>query len=90
MSPADIAVLATVVGSIVLFGGAAVLAMGWAFRNGQFDNFQRGAVDLRPGRAGRRSRPTRSRASPSGRVSRAGASGPAGLASLETATAETR
>jgi len=46
MSPVDIAVLATVVGSIVLFGGAAVLAMGWAFRDGQFDNFQQGALSI--------------------------------------------
>jgi hypothetical protein len=46
MSPVDVAVLATVVGSIVLFGGAAVLAMGWAFRDGQFDNFQQGALSI--------------------------------------------
>jgi cbb3-type cytochrome oxidase maturation protein len=46
MSPADAAVLATVVGSIVLFGGATVLALGWAFRNGQFDNFQQGAASI--------------------------------------------
>ena len=46
MSPADVAVFATVVGSIVLFGGAAVLAMGWAFRNGQFENFQQGARSI--------------------------------------------
>ncbi len=46
MSPADFAVLATVVGSIVMFGGAAVLALGWAFRNGQFDNFQQGALSI--------------------------------------------
>ena len=46
MSPADIAVFATVIGSIVVFGGAAVLAMGWAFRDGQFDNFQQGALSI--------------------------------------------
>jgi hypothetical protein len=46
MSPADFAVLATVVGSIVVFGGAAALAMGWAFRDGQFDNFQQGALSI--------------------------------------------
>ena len=46
MNPVDLAVLATVVGSIVLFGGAAVLAMGWAFRDGQFDNFQQGARSI--------------------------------------------
>ena len=46
MSPAEFAVLATVIGSIVLFGGAVVLAMGWAFRTGQFDNFDRGARSI--------------------------------------------
>lgn len=46
MSPTDVAVIATVIGSIVLFGGAAVLAMGWAFRNGQFENFQQGALSI--------------------------------------------
>jgi nitrogen fixation-related uncharacterized protein len=46
MSPADIAVFATVIGSIVLFGGSAVLALGWAFRSGQFDNFQQGALSI--------------------------------------------
>ena len=44
MSPADITVLGTVVGSVVLFGGMVVLALGWAFRDGQFDNFQQGAA----------------------------------------------
>jgi cbb3-type cytochrome oxidase maturation protein len=46
MSPVDVAVLATVVGSVVLFGGAAVLAMGWAFRTGQFDDFHTGARSI--------------------------------------------
>jgi nitrogen fixation-related uncharacterized protein len=46
MSPADLAMLATVVGSIVVFGGAAVLALGWAFRNGQFENFQQGSLSI--------------------------------------------
>ena len=46
MTPADIAVFATVIGSIVLFGTAAVLAMGWAFRDGQFDNFQQGSLSI--------------------------------------------
>jgi nitrogen fixation-related uncharacterized protein len=46
MSPADIAVFATVIGSIIVFGTAAVLAMGWAFRNGQFDNFEQGALSI--------------------------------------------
>jgi cbb3-type cytochrome oxidase maturation protein len=46
VSGVDIALFASVVGSIVLFGGAAVLALGWAFRNGQFDNFDRGAKSI--------------------------------------------
>ena len=46
MTPADLAVLATVVGSIVVFGSTAVLALGWAFRNGQFENFQQGARSI--------------------------------------------
>jgi cbb3-type cytochrome oxidase maturation protein len=43
---ADAALFATVIGSIVLFGGAAVLALGWAFRDGQFDNFDRGSKSI--------------------------------------------
>ena len=46
MSAPDFAVFATVIGSIVLFGGTAVLALGWAFRSGQFDNFQQGALSI--------------------------------------------
>src|SRR5262249_7800573 len=46
VSPVDAIILATVVGSIVVFGGAAVLALGWAFRSGQFDNFQQGALSI--------------------------------------------
>lgn len=46
LSPTDVAVLVTVIGSIVAFGGAAALAMGWAFRDGQFENFERGAASI--------------------------------------------
>ena len=46
MSPAESAVLATVIGSVVLFGGAVALAMGWAFRDGQFENFDRGSRSI--------------------------------------------
>jgi cbb3-type cytochrome oxidase maturation protein len=46
MSAVDIALFATVIGSIVLFGGAAVLALGWAFKNGQFDNFDQGSKSI--------------------------------------------
>ena len=42
----DIALFASVVGSILLFGGAAVLALGWAFRAGQFDNFDQGSKSI--------------------------------------------
>lgn len=43
---ADFMILATIIGSVVMFGGAAVLAMGWAFRHGQFENFQQGAQSI--------------------------------------------
>src|SRR5262245_47232288 len=46
MTAVDIALFATVIGSIVLFGGAAVLALGWAFRDGQFDNFDQGSKSI--------------------------------------------
>ncbi|AWM40845.1 hypothetical protein GobsT_06010 [Gemmata obscuriglobus] len=46
MSPTDVALFATVIGSMLLFGGAAVLALSWAFRAGQFDNFQQGSRSI--------------------------------------------
>ncbi len=46
MTAVDVALFVSVVGSIVLFGGAAVLALGWAFKNGQFENFDRGAKSI--------------------------------------------
>lgn len=46
LTASDVAVLVTLLGSILFFGGAAVLALGWAFRNGQFENFQRGAASI--------------------------------------------
>jgi cbb3-type cytochrome oxidase maturation protein len=46
MSAVDIALLASTIGSIVLFGGAAVLALAWAFKNGQFENFDRGSKSI--------------------------------------------
>lgn len=46
MSAVDIALFATVIGSIIFFGGAAVLALGWAFRNGQFENFDQGSKSI--------------------------------------------
>ncbi len=46
MSAVDLALFLTVIGSVVLFGGAAVLALSWAFKSGQFDNFQRGSLSI--------------------------------------------
>jgi hypothetical protein len=46
MTAVEIALFATVIGSIVLFGGAAVLALGWAFSDGQFDNFDQGSKSI--------------------------------------------
>ena len=46
MSAVDIALFVNIVGSIVLFGGAAVLALGWAFKNGQFENFDQGSKSI--------------------------------------------
>jgi nitrogen fixation-related uncharacterized protein len=46
MTAVEIALFASVIGSIVLFGGAAVLALGWAFKNGQFENFDQGSKSI--------------------------------------------
>ena len=46
LSPMDFVRLVAVVGAILLFGGATVLALGWAFRSGQFDNFDQGARSI--------------------------------------------
>jgi cbb3-type cytochrome oxidase maturation protein len=35
-----------IVGSMVLFGLAAVLALAWAVANGQFSNFQRASLSI--------------------------------------------
>lgn len=43
---ADPLVLGLVFGSTILFGGAVALALGWAFRSGQFENFERGARSI--------------------------------------------
>jgi len=42
----DFIVYAVLLGSIVLFGGAAILALSWAVRDGQFQNFERGAKTI--------------------------------------------
>lgn len=41
-----IIVYAVLLGSIVVFGGAAVLALSWAVRDGQFENFERSARSI--------------------------------------------
>lgn len=46
MSYQDFLVYATLVGSVIFFGGAAVWAMAWAARNGEFENFHRGARSI--------------------------------------------
>ena len=45
-SPTDFAVILTIVVASLLFSGAAVLALGWALRSGQFENFERGARSI--------------------------------------------
>lgn len=42
----DFLILGTVIFSIVLFGTAAVLALGWAVKDGQFEHFDRGARSI--------------------------------------------
>lgn len=39
-------IYATVLGSVLLFGGAAVWALAWAVRDGQFDDFHAGARSI--------------------------------------------
>ena len=36
----------TMLGSILFFGGAAILGLSWAIRDGQFENFDRGARSI--------------------------------------------
>ena len=42
----DFAIQCLTLGSVTLFGSVAVLAFGWAFQNGQFENFQRGSQSI--------------------------------------------
>ena len=37
----DFLVYASLLGSILFFGGAAIFAMAWGLKNGEFQNFQR-------------------------------------------------
>lgn len=43
MTTDDFIIYAVLLGSVVFFGGAAVLALAWAVRDGQFENFERSA-----------------------------------------------
>lgn len=42
----SIIVYAVLLGSVFVFGGAAVLALSWAVRDGQFENFERSARSI--------------------------------------------
>ena len=42
----DFIVYAVLFGSVVFFGGAAVLALAWAVRDGQFENFERSSKTI--------------------------------------------
>ena len=42
----DFIIYAVLFGSVVFFGGAAILALAWAVRDGQFQNFDRSAKTI--------------------------------------------
>jgi len=46
MISVEFMVRATLILSVVAFGGAAALALAWAVAGGQFDNFQRAAEGI--------------------------------------------
>jgi cbb3-type cytochrome oxidase maturation protein len=46
MTADDVLIHAPLLLSLVLFGGAAVLALAWAVEKGQFRNFQRAAESI--------------------------------------------
>jgi cbb3-type cytochrome oxidase maturation protein len=46
MTSDEFVINAVLLGSIVVFGGAAVLALSWAVRDGQFENFERSARSI--------------------------------------------
>ncbi len=46
MDTDDFIIYAVLLGSIFVFGGAAVLALSWSVRDGQFRNFERSARSI--------------------------------------------
>lgn len=46
MVPAELMVRATMLLSVIAFGGAAVLVLAWAVADGQFDNFTRASEGI--------------------------------------------
>ena len=46
MGQSDLLIFATVAGSALAFGLPAVWALAWAFNDGQFRNFERGARSI--------------------------------------------
>ncbi len=46
MDTDDFIIYAVLLGSIFVFGGAAVLALSWSVRDGQFQNFERSARSI--------------------------------------------
>ena len=42
----DYIIYAVLLGSVFVFGGVAVLALSWAVRDGQFQNFERSARSI--------------------------------------------
>lgn len=46
MTTQELLIYLTWAGSILFFGGAAVLALAWAFREGQFEDFHTGARSI--------------------------------------------
>jgi cbb3-type cytochrome oxidase maturation protein len=46
MTTDDFIIYAVLIGSIVILGGATILALAWAVRDGQFQNFERNARSI--------------------------------------------
>jgi len=46
MTTSEFLMYAGIIGSILIFGVVAVLALAWSVRDGQFQNFERGARSI--------------------------------------------